>query len=498
MNKICFMLLCVFSQAFVWSQNSNIKTQISEPIELERDRIFPHFFIEDSKGGTILIYNNKKDYSFAHYDNNLEFIGTKTIEKDKKENVLAKAYVDQNKLYLIERVNHKKSYEYYSIIFDVDNYSFDRKLLFSIPNKNNHFHKYSGKTYDKAINKFKFSNNKEYLIYSCNIDNKKQINRFYVFNKKLELQYKQDLDTGIKDIDISIDVIALNENSKDIYVLAKKLKKESIRLGDQYELYNIGKNKQKKSLSLISKDRNITDMNIIDYGGEISLVGLCGEKVSEIRRFSIQSGRDGYDGIVKYNINGSDFSIAKTKFYNFTDELFIDMDGEKHRQIFYLVIREIKVVDGETFINGEIYSRIPKYNGPGESITYGDIVSAKINEVGDLIWSKEIHKYQTGLSTYHSYSSLIHRGTIYYFFNSNNKIKTADNRPYFKSKKNSVTSFFMGSIDSLGSFNYQKIVDGKEEDLRISTYELKSTKKTEEMIFLGTKKEKLHMVKIKL
>ncbi len=91
---------------------------------------------------------------------------------------------------------------------------------------------------------------------------------------------------------------------------------------------------------------------------------------------------------------------------------------------------------------------------------YGDIISFKISEKGELIWAKNINKKQ-GISNINkianaSHATLSKNNIIFFFFNANEVKQLENNQVSFNFKKTD-NDLYLITINENGESNYKKL-----------------------------------------
>src|SRR5690606_20879134 len=96
---------------------------------------------------------------------------------------------------------------------------------------------------------------------------------------------------------------------------------------------------------------------------------------------------------------------------------------------------------------------------------YDDIVSAKLNTSGDIVWARNINKRQsTGNDeSYISYTSTAKDGNAYFFINTGDKIKKLKNdRIQFGQTSVKKSNLNIIKINESGDFDYSEVLNDKD------------------------------------
>ena len=133
------------------------------------------------------------------------------------------------------------------------------------------------------------------------------------------------------------------------------------------------------------------------------------------------------------------------------------------------------------------------------SYHYDDIVSAKLSASGDLIWARNINKRQAtgGDDSYISYSSMIKGDNTYFFINTGEKVKKLRNdRIQFGQTKAKKSNMNIIRINSSGDFDYQEILDDKENEVPFMVSD--GAVAQDNIYFIGRKGKKKQILKVKV
>ena len=129
---------------------------------------------------------------------------------------------------------------------------------------------------------------------------------------------------------------------------------------------------------------------------------------------------------------------------------------------------------------------------------YDDLIAIKLNKDGDLIWSRNINKAQTGGAN-SSFTPISLNKKTYFFMNSSDNIKKlSDNRIHFRQTSAKRSNLFVITLDDNGAFDYKKLIDDKVSKVFYKVNQGVITPNGEEVILLGKKKKLSRIIKIKI
>jgi len=145
-----------------------------------------------------------------------------------------------------------------------------------------------------------------------------------------------------------------------------------------------------------------------------------------------------YKGICYFEMDPTTLAVRKSKFNPFTEQFMIDKYGkDKDKELKNLSFRKMLIKkDGEIVLNAEEFYMTTQTTSTGNGgmttrtiYHYDDIVSAKLNQSGDIVWARNINKRQqtAGDESYISYTSTLKGNDTYFFINTGEKVKKLRN-----------------------------------------------------------------------
>jgi len=131
---------------------------------------------------------------------------------------------------------------------------------------------------------------------------------------------------------------------------------------------------------------------------------------------------------------------------------------------------------------------------------YDDIICAKLNSQGDLLWARNINKSQSNdvnEDSYISYASMQKEESSYLFINTGEKInKLKNDRIEFNQVRRNKSNLNIIRINSNGDFDFEEILD--DENSEVPFMVSKGTSINDAIYFLGRRGKNKQLLKITL
>lgn len=467
----------------------------------------------DTDGGVVTIRSFHKlmggkllGYYIEHYNKKLELVKSHTLEYE--QNRIRGLIVNNDKVHLIESIVNKKekTYDFNVLTSSLNEFNFTRKNLLSFDNdKFKEFFGYPIGSFLKVLDNRNLNytlrgseladvvlskNNKFFSVNLYKLYNKNVKIEVNVFDNELNMVHQNELTREIKPRLFEFKDMTINEENGEVYVFGKiKDKKQKSKY--YYEIYKIA-SKGTNQLSLKNDDHFISTLSVVKDHGRLACVGFYSDE-KENR----------YKGVVRFNIDDSEFQLTNTSFNPFSDQFLNDKYGDKKKKDKEL--RNLSVnscfmdESGNVVINAEEYfvMQFVQPDKTKEVAHFDDIVSCKISENGELLWSRNINKKQKGYN-FTSYSTLTGEGKVYFLFNANDEIrKISDNRIQFGEYSSEAPNIFAVAIGTEGNVDYQKIVPNQG-DIIYQVRDGVFNANRSEVIMLGRNKKDKKLIKISL
>lgn len=523
MKKLTLLILLLFTFNGYAQDVSMVKSEIFKDSKKHSNLSFS---LEDDNGGIVTIRSfsgglipKLKGYYIQHFDSNLKLL--KEIEYEVDNNYIKNAFIKDNQLHLIEFEHDKKADNilFNAVSANLKDLKFNKKEILSFSEDN--MQKYFGVVlFPFFISNFSqmdgnhmgevvMSSGKKFFVINFDFNDKeKETHKIFVFNNNFEKVYEQLITKNIKDKFFEYNSIDVDDEDGTVYFLGKvfennsRKSKKKGKTNYHFELVKADVNGQ-KTTSFKNPDKFISSLELIKSGDRLACVGFYGQ---------IDEGR--YNGICLFNLDPENLDLKKKKFTPFSDEFMTDKYGNKENKKERKKEKGVRNIDfkgvylmanGDIVINAEEFyiTTHTSMSSNGNMTTYtiyhfNDIMSAKLDEEGNLKWARNINKAQTGFSN-SSYTSIPVGESTYFFINCSDNIKkiSAD-RIAFKQTKAKKSNLYMIVIDKDGQFDFKKLIDDKDSKVYYKVNDGISNIKNQTVILPGKKKKNTRILKIKI
>jgi len=527
MKKSLLILLGILIYSFGYSQNVKItKGNISKnkygntPIVfIEPDGhdgwIVLRSYLKMFKGGGYILnrvdskMNVKQEYMFKLYSPKLEGM-----------------FVRDGKVYLLEVLKKNKKYKINILSSPIEKFKFKSKQLTSVESKKVlGTSKIPGTNLDiDRIKSIFISKNKNFFVTSfCGKDKSVEKHYISVYNDKFEKIYSHIFNKKIKTKLFEIQEIKIDDKDATIYLLAKAFENGKTKLkyngkpNYHYELYKI--DKTDRSLIKIKAGKHfIKELALRINKDMIVAAGLYSDKTE-----------DKVKGVCRINVTKESYKLEKVYFINLTKQYYLDKYNKvkkketKSLELSYVFLDESGdvVINGEensasTFFIDEMGGRSSQYLYMGsikndhtvtssftnfskfKSIPYlDDILSAKIDRNGKVIWMRNIKKHQPMTKHFaHSFASYMIEGKNYIFLNSRKFKKEKHGSFKFSGVARSRSSLFLLEISDNGTIKNKTILAKANNKITTDVINFYEVPNENKLIFHNRKKKKAHYTMI--
>lgn len=494
------------------------------PFQIQKSEVFKdeykHSSIvlveDDGKGGVIIIrsfnggvFSKGYGYYFEHYNSEMKLLKDfeyelKYSEAIKQSSVLG-LIMNGDEINIVDFLYSKdeKAFICSSNTASIDNFKFSKKELFRVNSEEiKQFSFFSSSSFDGDSGASMIINeDKTAFAVTVDIkDDKSETHKIFLFDNQLIKKIDHTFKRAIKDRKFKYENIDVSKDGNTLYLLGKvystekKKKKEGGKY--QYELTRITKDSEKTQV-FDTDEHFAASLKTIIFSDRLTCIGFYSDR-KDYR----------FKGISYFELDPVSLEIKKSKYNPFTAQFIIDKYGkEKEKELKNLSFRKILITQNNDIVfNAEEYyvvtSTMSTPNGGFYTTTtfnYDDIVSAKINASGDIVWARNINKRQStgGDDSYVSYTSTIKGDDTFFFINTGEKVKKLRNdRIQFGQTSKKRANLNIIRINENGDFDYQEILDDKDNEVPFMVSNGALTNNA--VYFIGRKGKKKQLLKVTL
>jgi hypothetical protein len=516
MKKTILCIVLILSTFTSFSQEIPFKINKSEVFKDEYKHSSIVLVEDDGKGGIIVIrsyaggvFSSGSGYYFEHYNSDLKLIKEYeypiNYSKAVKQSSVLGVIMNNDQVNIIDFMYEKdqKAFICSAMTSNINNFNFTKTELFRINSeeiKQFGFFSSAGFDGDSGANMIINEDRTAFAITVDIKDKNTETHRLFLFDKSLNKNIDHVFKRDIKDKKFKYENIDVSKDGKTIYLLGKvytdekKKKKEGGKY--QYELTRVT-NDSEKTQVFDTEEHFAASLQTIIFEDRLTCIGFYSNRNDN--RFK---------GISYFELDPTTLNIKKAKYNPFTEQFIIDKYGkDKDKELKNLDFRKIIIAqNGDIIFNAEEFYVTSHYmttpNGGGTmrySYHYDDIVSARINPNGEIVWARNINKRQStsGDSSYISYTSTAVGNDAYFFINTGEKVKKLSNdRIQFGQTSAKKSNLNIIRINEKGNFDYQEILDDKDNEVpfMVSNGVLSG----DSVFFIGRKGKKKQLLKVTL
>jgi hypothetical protein len=478
--KIRFIIFfAVFTASFNYAQKMPITYDFGEKYDDRYKYSNLVSISEDGTGGTVLVRSyytgmilKPKGYFIEHYNKDLELVSEYNYKLKGPD--LIEGYLKNGQLYLLflDYNLETMSYDYIVHRSPISNFNFTQEKLLSIrsdqvqqPYDRNYYNRnFSSGFTTTAL----FNDDKSAFIISTHFK-KGKINKhnIYLFNASLKKIFEQDFSKEIEDKNYAFENIVVSPNMERVYIIGKAyFKKKRIAALErkfQYELIMLSK-QGAITQNFDGPGKYSEALKPILRNGNLICVGFYADRKD-----------NRYNGLGYFKLDPITLEVQIRKYNPFSNQFMSDKFGkEDAEQVKNLVFKNVSFTqDDDILFNAEEYfvtSSVQANSSGGrlrvERFHHNDIVSAKLNLKGEMLWARNINKSEVtqGDGAYASYCSYTKNDNTYFFISSSaeNPQLLNNERIIFKQGYSRNRNVFVIQLDKHGKMSYEKIIDDKE------------------------------------
>jgi len=468
---------------------------------------------DDGQGGSILVrayYTGlilqPKGYLIEHYNKDLVLISEYNYKLKGPDFV--DGYFQNGQLYLLFLDYNLEggAYEYWVHRSPIDDFIFTREKLLSYssdpvdqPLDKNYYNRNFNKGFTTSV---LFSEDKRAFSISTHYkkgkDNKHDI---YLFSASLKELVHQDFSSEVEEKNYAFEKMVVSQNLENAYIIGKAYFKKkrftALERKFQYELIQVSR-QGTRIQSFDSPGKYSESLTPIMNKGELICVGFYADRKD-----------NRYNGIAYFKLDPASMTLKSNHYNPFSEQFMFDKFGqEAEKEVKNLVFKSVTIdKDNSILFNAEEYfvTNSIQANSSGgrlmvERFHHNDIVSAKLDAEGNMIWARNINKAEVtqGDGDYASYSSFTKNGTTYFFIAtaSENPQLLNNERLIFRQGLSRNRNIFIIQLDKEGKMDYKKIIDSKEARLPLKVSKPLIDAENSQILFYAKRGSKKQLVQV--
>jgi hypothetical protein len=468
---------------------------------------------DDGQEGFILIRSyftgiilKPRGYFIESYNRDLELTSEFNYKLDNGNFI--NGYVRNGQIYMLFLTYNyeSRSYDYVVHRSPLSDINFTVETILSIPSEEvnepldrNYYNRNFTSGFTTSV---LFDDQKSGFVISAHFKKGKSNQHFiYLFNLALKKLISHDFSAEVEEKNYSFENVVFSKDLEQAYIVGKAyFKKKRFEVDErkfQYEMIAISK-EGGKTQTFDDPGKYSEALKPVFNGSQLICLGFFADRKD-----------NRYNGLSYFELDPSSLEIKSKKYNPFSEQFMMDKFGrEDDKEVKNLVFKNITVnPDGSILYNAEEYfvTTSVQANSSGgrlkiERFHHNDIVSAKLNATGDVLWIRNINKSEVtqGDGAYASYSSYAKHGNTYFFISTaaeNPQLLTGE-RLLFKQGLSRNRNVFVIKLDPDGHISYEKMMDDKEArlPLMVSTPLINSAK--DELLYYAKRGSKKQLVRV--
>lgn len=400
----------------------------------------------------------------------------------------------------------KKQYEYWVHQSATTNFNFRTEKILNIPSKvvqgaygKNYYNRNFSNGFTTTL---LFDADKNgFVISTHKIKGKESKHSLHLFDAKLNKIWEHDFSGEAEEKNYAFEQLALSKDGNTAYLVGKAYFKQK-RFKAEERKFNYEVVKVTESTSQTQRFNTQGKFPEALYpilnDGDLKCVGFYADRKD-----------NRYNGLAYFELHPGDLSILKEKYNAFSEDFMYDKFGrEDDKEIKNLIFKSVDVTDAnEILFNAEEFfvTKSMHRTGAGqrmqvERFHYNDIVSAKLDKDGSMLWARNINKSEVtqGDEAYASYSAYSLNGKTYFFIStaSENPQLINDERLIFRQGLGRNRNVFVIALDENGKMTYDKIIDNQEARLPLMVSRPYIDKLEDQLLFYAKRGNKKQLVEI--
>ena len=473
-----FLTTIIVSQAqeipvnYVLGENNSDRYKFSTLLASATSSENETVFIRTYYGGFPL---RPKGHFIEIYDTDLNLVRDYNYKYSGEH--MVDGFVKNGQIYLLELSYNveQRAYRYVIHQSPLHEFNFTERILLSVPSKEvndplaiSKYNRNFGNGFSTAVHF-----NDERSAFAITVHHREDRNekyRMFLYGTDLKQQLSYDFTEQIAEKNYAFENIEVSTDLKTLYLMGKaffkKKRFEAAERKYQYELVKIEAN-----------GHTIQEFNDTGRFPEALKPILSGDKLKILGFYADRKDKR-YNGLVYFDVHPNSLHINSKRYNPFSDQFMLDKFGrEVDAELKNLIFKDVHVTsDNSIVFSAEEYfvTKGEDISNGGTQITeryhYNDIIVAKLNAFGEMLWARNINKSEVtqGDASYASYSAHTDGNDMYFFINSGeNPQKMSKERIMFKQGYSRNPNMFVIKVDADGVLTYKKLVDDKDVRLPI-------------------------------
>ncbi len=467
---------------------------------------------DNGNQGTVLVRNyyggmvlRPKGYFIEVYDKNLKLTADYNYKYSGK--YMVDGFVQNGQLYLLELKysEQQKAYVYRVHKTDLGKFKFSIQDLFSIPSKEVAnplaISKYS-RNFTNGFSTAIFFNDAKtaFAITAHHRKGKEQVYDMFLYGTDLKQKIHHEFTAEIQEKNYAFETIAVAPDFEHFYLMGKAyFKKRRVDAKErrfQYELVRIS-NSGHQIQKFKEPGRFPESLKPVLVKDQLLALGFYADRKD-----------NRYNGLSYFKLDPLTLAIQSKKFNAFSKDFMLDKFGrEDDRVVKNLVFKDVHITPSqEILFSAEEYFKTEGVdrssagtNIKTERFHYNDIICAKLDQEGNMLWARNINKTEVtqGDASYASYTAFGKASDMYFFINSGeNPQKLSKNRILFKQGYSRSPNMFVLKLDTHGELSYQKLIDDKEARLPIMVSRPLIDENSNKILFYAKRGNRKQLVKV--
>ncbi|MEM1260594.1 MAG: hypothetical protein AAGC45_02325 [Bacteroidota bacterium] len=468
---------------------------------------------DDGDGGYILVRSyfqglilKPKGYLLERYDKDLNLIEEYNYKF--RDMQFVNGYIKNGILNLVffNYDYNKEQYEYWVHQSATTNFNFRTEKILSISSKvvkGAYGKNYYNRNFSNGFTTTMLFDRDEngFLISTHHTKGKESKHTLHLFDANLNKRWEHDFSGEAEEKNYAFEQLALSNDLSTVYLVGKAyFKKRRFKAEERKFAYEVVKvsSTSSSTQSFNQPGKYPEALYPILSNGELKCVGFYADRKD-----------NRYNGLAYYELNANTLAVQKEKYNPFSQEFMYDKFGrEEDKEIKNLIFKSVDItVNDEILFNAEEFfiTHSMHRTGAGQRMQvdryhYNDIVSAKLNAEGTMLWARNINKSEVtqGDEAYASYSAYSKGGKTYFFIctASENPQLINEERLIFRQGMSRNRNVFVISLDEQGKMAYDKIIDNQEARLPLMVSKPFIDRSEDQLLFYAKRGSKKQLVEV--